>query len=205
MPELLPTGRNFYSVDIRAVPSPYAWEVGQELAESLLETHLAEENEYPETVGIVVWGTSNMWTKGDDIAEILYLLGVEPEWQEVNRRVDGLSVISLEELGRPRIDVTVRISGFFRDAFPHVIDLLDQAVNLVADLDEPPAQNYVRKHVQEDEALLLEEGMDEEQASKRSRYRIFGSKPGTYGAGILPAINQRNWESDTDLASIYVN
>lgn len=205
MPELLPTGRNFYSVDIRAVPSPFAWEVGKDLGDSLLETHLDAEDEYPESVGIVVWGTSNMRTKGDDIAEILYLLGVEPEWKEESRRVDGINVIPLEELGRPRIDVTVRISGFFRDAFPHVIDLLDRAVNRVADLDEPPEQNYVRKHVERDVAWRKEDGMDDEQAERRSRYRIFGSKPGTYGAGILPAINQRNWESDEDLASIYLN
>jgi len=205
MPELLPTGRNFYSVDIRAVPSPYAWEVGKDLADSLLETHQEDEGEYPESIGIVVWGTSNMRTKGDDIAEILYLLGVEPEWNDENRRVEGLSVIPLEELGRPRIDVTVRISGFFRDAFPHVIDLLDEAVNMVADLDEPPEQNYVRKHADRDQAKHEEGGMDPDEAERRSRYRIFGSKPGTYGAGILPAINQRNWESDDDLASVYLN
>jgi len=205
MPELLPTGRNFYSVDIRAVPSPYAWEVGQDLADSLLETHQEDEGEYPESIGIVVWGTSNMRTKGDDIAEILSLLGVEPVWNEENRRVEGLDVIPLKELGRPRIDVTVRISGFFRDAFPHVIDLLDEAVNTVADLDEPPEQNYVRKHAERDRASHEEQGMDPEEAKRRSRYRIFGSKPGTYGAGILPAINQRNWESDEDLASVYLN
>ena len=205
MPELLPTGRNFYSVDIRAVPSPYAWEVGQDLADSLLETHQEDEGEYPESIGIVVWGTSNMRTKGDDIAEIFSLLGVEPVWNEENRRVEGLDVIPPEELGRPRIDVTIRISGFFRDAFPHVIDLLDEAVNTVADLDEPLEQNYVRKHAERDRTNHEEQGMEPEKAKRRSRYRIFGSKPGTYGVGILPAINQRNWESDDDLASVYLN
>lgn len=205
MPELLPTGRNFYSVDIRAVPSPYAWEVGKDLAESLVETHRENEGEYPESIGIVVWGTSNMRTKGDDIAEILYLLGVKPEWEEENRRIDGLSVIPLEELGRPRIDVTVRISGFFRDAFPHVIDLLDQAVKMVADLDEPLEKNYVKKHVDRDRQNHREQGLSQAEASKRAKYRIFGSKPGTYGAGILPAINERNWESTEDLAAIYLD
>ncbi|MFB6310011.1 MAG: cobaltochelatase subunit CobN [Salinirussus sp.] len=205
MPELLPSGRNFYSVDMRAVPSPYAWEVGQDLATALLETHLEEDGAYPESVGIVVWGTSNMRTKGDDIAEILALLGVKPVWNEENRRVEGLEVIPLEELGRPRIDVTVRISGFFRDAFPHVIDLLDEAVNLVADRDEPPERNFVRKHTQRDRERHEAEGMDPEAAKQRSRYRIFGSKPGTYGAGILPAINQRNWDDEEDLASVYMN
>jgi cobaltochelatase CobN len=205
MPELLPTGRNFYSVDIRAVPSPYAWEVGTDLADELLATHQADEGEYPESIGIVVWGTSNMRTKGDDIAEILSLLGVRPEWNEENRRVEGLEVIPLSELGRPRIDVTVRISGFFRDAFPHVIDLLDEAVNTVAELDEPPEQNYVRKHAERDRAQHEDAGMEPEEAKRRSRYRIFGSEPGTYGAGILPTINQRNWDDDDDLASVYLN
>ncbi|WP_313692841.1 cobaltochelatase subunit CobN [Halorarum halobium] len=205
MPELLPTGRNFYSVDIRAVPSPYAWEVGTDLADSLLATHREDEGEYPESIGIVVWGTSNMRTKGDDVAEILSLLGVEPVWNDENRRVEGLNVIPLEELGRPRIDVTVRISGFFRDAFPHVVDLLDEAVNTVADLDEPPERNYVRKHAERDRTNYEAEGMDPEEAERRSRYRVFGSKPGTYGAGILPAINQRNWETDEDLAGVYLN
>lgn len=204
MPELLPTGRNFYSVDIRAVPSPYAWTVGKRLADSMLEKNLEGTGEYPESIGIVAWGTSNMRTKGDDIAEILYLLGVKPEWREENRRIDGLDVIPLDELGRPRIDVTIRISGFFRDAFPHVIELLDEAVNMVAELDEPLSRNYVRKHVEEEEKIHRDAGMEPDAASKRARYRIFGSKPGTYGAGILPAINQRNWETDEDLASVYL-
>ena len=144
---VLPTGRNFYSVDPKAIPSRLAWETGQLLADDLLARHRADTGEWPRSVGLSVWGTSAMRTSGDDIAEVLALLGVRPRWDEMSRRVVGLDAIPLAELGRPRIDVTVRISGFFRDAFPHVIAMLDDAVRLVADLDESPDDNYLRAHV----------------------------------------------------------
>ena len=134
---VLPTGRNFYSVDPKAIPSRLAYETGQAMAESLLQRHLDETGTYPPSVGLSVWGTSAMRTTGDDIAEVLALLGVVPVWDDASRRVTELEPIPLAELGRPRIDVTVRISGFFRDAFPHVLAMLDDAVRLVADLDEP--------------------------------------------------------------------
>ena len=134
---MLPTGRNFYSVDPKAIPSRLAYQTGQAMAESLLQRHLDETGDYPPSVGLSVWGTSAMRTSGDDIGEVLALLGVVPVWDAASRRVTGLEPIPLAELGRPRIDVTVRISGFFRDAFPHVVAMLDDAVRLVADLDEP--------------------------------------------------------------------
>src|SRR5262245_1990942 len=143
---VLPTGRNFYSVDPKTLPSPIAYQVGADLARALLEKYLAEEGAYPESVGIVVWGTSAMRTHGDDIGEVLALLGVRPVWQTESRRVTGIAVIPLAELGRPRIDVTLRISGFFRDAFPNLVHLVDTAVSTVADLDESVDQNFVRKH-----------------------------------------------------------
>ena len=149
---VLPTGRNFYSVDPKALPSRLSWEVGQGLADDLLRRYLEEEGRYPESVGIVVWGTAAMRTQGDDVAEILALLGVRPVWNEESRRVTGLEVIPLEELGRPRIDVTVRISGFFRDAFPNLISLLDDAFTTVANLDEPDDMNFVKKHAGEEKA-----------------------------------------------------
>ncbi|WP_433715650.1 cobaltochelatase subunit CobN [Nocardia sp. CA-084685] len=192
---VLPTGRNFYSVDPKAVPSRLAWETGQAMADSLLDRYKADHGEYPRSVGLSVWGTSAMRTSGDDIAEVLALLGVRPVWDEASRRVSTLEVISLAELGRPRIDVTVRISGFFRDAFPHVLALLDDAVRLVADLDEPAESNYVRAHAQND---LAEHG-DE----RRATTRIFGSKPGTYGAGLLQLIDSKSWRTDDDLAQVY--
>ncbi len=192
---VLPTGRNFYTVDPRAVPSRLAWQTGQAMADSLVQRYLDDEGTYPESVGLSVWGTSAMRTSGDDIAEVLALLGVRPEWDEASRRVTNLVVVPLEELGRPRIDVTVRISGFFRDAFPHVVAMLDDAVQLVAALDEPLDTNFVRAHAQAD---LAEHG-DE----RRATTRIFGSKPGSYGAGILQAVESGTWRDDADLAEVY--
>jgi len=192
---VLPTGRNFYSVDPKAVPSRLAWETGQAMAESLLARYLADHGEYPRSVGLSVWGTSAMRTSGDDIAEVFALLGVRPVWDEASRRVTSLEVISLEELGRPRVDVTVRISGFFRDAFPHVLALLDDAVRMVAAVDEPAESNYIRAHAQAD---LAEHGDD-----RRATTRIFGSKPGTYGAGLLQLIDSKSWRNDADLAEVY--
>ncbi|WP_102145115.1 cobaltochelatase subunit CobN [Mycobacterium hubeiense] len=192
---VLPTGRNFYSVDPKAVPSRLAWETGVAMADSLLERYRADYGRWPQSVGLSVWGTSAMRTAGDDIAEVLALLGVRPVWDDASRRVVNLEPISLSELGRPRIDVTVRISGFFRDAFPHVVTMLDDAVRLVAGLDEPADDNYVRAHAQAD---LAQHG-DE----RRATTRIFGSKPGTYGAGLLQLIDSRNWRDDADLAQVY--
>jgi cobaltochelatase CobN len=192
---VLPTGRNFYTVDPRAVPSRLAWQTGLAMADSLVQKYRDETGGYPESVGLSVWGTSAMRTSGDDVAEVLALLGVRPEWDEASRRVRELTAMPLEELGRPRIDVTVRISGFFRDAFPHVVAMLDDAVQLVADLDEPLDQNFVRAHAQAD---LAEHG-DE----RRSTTRIFGSKPGSYGAGILQVVESGTWRDDQDLAEVY--
>ncbi|BBX16216.1 cobaltochelatase subunit CobN [Mycolicibacterium duvalii] len=192
---VLPTGRNFYSVDPKAVPSRLAWETGVAMADSLLERYRSDYGRWPESVGLSVWGTSAMRTAGDDIAEVFALLGVRPIWDDASRRVVNLEPIPLAELGRPRIDVTVRISGFFRDAFPHVVALLDDAVQLVADLDEAAADNYVRAHTLADVA--------EHGDQRRATTRIFGSKPGTYGAGLLQLIDSRNWRDDADLAAVY--
>lgn len=192
---VLPTGRNFYSVDPKAVPSRLAWETGQALADSLLARYRDDNGDWPESVGLSLWGTSAMRTSGDDVAEALALLGVRPVWDDASRRVTGLEAVPPEELGRPRIDVTLRISGFFRDAFPHVIGLLDDAVRLVAGLDEPADRNYVRAHAQADLAAHGDE--------RRATTRIFGSRPGTYGAGLLQLIDSRDWRTDADLAEVY--
>ena len=204
MANILPTGRNFYSVDPKTIPSPAAWETGKQLAQSLLDKYLDEEGAYPEMVGLVVWGTSAMRTHGDDIAQILHLMGIRPKWQAESRRVLGIEAIPLSELGRPRIDVTVRISGFFRDAFPNLINLLDQAVELAASLDESPEYNYIVKHLREDLSRPKESFQQTEPGQRnQSLYRIFGSKPGTYGAGILTVLDERNWETVQDLAEVY--
>ncbi|MGH3191750.1 MAG: cobaltochelatase subunit CobN, partial [Streptosporangiaceae bacterium] len=192
---VLPTGRNFYSVDPKAIPSRTSFETGLALADSLLARHLADEGEYPRCVGLTVWGTSAMRTQGDDIAEVLALIGCRPEWDDASRRVTGFAVVPPAELGRPRIDVTLRISGFFRDAFPHVIALLDDAIGAVAALDEPPESNYLRAHALADRARHGD--------WRRATTRIFGSPPGAYGAGLLPLIDARNWRDDADLAEVY--
>jgi cobaltochelatase CobN len=182
---VLPTGRNFYSVDPKGIPSPLAWEVGRKLADRLVERHLDETGEHPTTVGLVLWGTAAMRTSGDDAAEALALLGVRPAWDDQSQRITGLDVIPLAELGRPRIDVTLRISGFFRDAFPHVIALLDEAVELVADLAESPDQNPIA-------------------AAGTDDARIWGPPPGGYGSGILPVLEQGSWRTQADLAEVYL-
>ncbi|PVB19270.1 cobaltochelatase subunit CobN [Mycobacteroides abscessus] len=192
---VLPTGRNFYSVDPKAVPSKLAWETGQAMADSLLDRYRSDYGDWPRSVGLSIWGTSAMRTSGDDIAEVLALLGVRPVWDDASRRVVSLEAIPLAELGRPRIDVTVRISGFFRDAFPHVVTMLDDAVALAAGLDEPAAQNYLRAHAETDRA--------EHGDWRRATMRIFGSKPGTYGAGLLQLIDSQNWRNDSDLEQVY--
>ncbi|GLZ07761.1 cobaltochelatase subunit CobN [Actinomadura sp. NBRC 104412] len=192
---VLPTGRNFYSVDPKAIPSRNAWEVGVALADSLIARHLADTGEYPSSVGLTVWGTSAMRTQGDDIAEVLALIGCRPVWDDASRRVTGFEIVPAAELGRPRIDVTLRVSGFFRDAFPHVIALLDDAISAVADLDEPADANHLRRHALQDHAAHGD--------WRRATSRIFGSKPGAYGAGLLPLIDARNWRDDRDLAEVY--
>ncbi|WP_395104033.1 cobaltochelatase subunit CobN [Actinomadura sp. SCN-SB] len=192
---VLPTGRNFYSVDPKAIPSRNAWEVGVALADSLIARHLADTGEYPSSVGLTVWGTSAMRTQGDDIAEVLALIGCRPVWDDASRRVTGFEIVPAAELGRPRIDVTLRVSGFFRDAFPHVIALLDDAISAVAGLDEPADANHLRRHALQDHAAHGD--------WRRATSRIFGSKPGAYGAGLLPLIDARNWRDDRDLAEVY--
>jgi cobaltochelatase CobN len=204
MADILPTGRNFYSVDPQAIPSQAAWKVGVALGDALLSRYLEEEGRYPESLGIVIWGSPTMRTKGDDIAEVLYLMGVRPVWEEKSGRVKGVELISMEELQRPRVDVMLRISGFFRDAFPNIVHLIDQAVEIVAGLNEAPDQNFLAKHVAAEILEKTAAGMEPEQAKIEARYRIFGCRPGAYGAGVSDAIDSKNWRDEKDLAEIYV-
>ncbi|MEH1888396.1 MAG: cobaltochelatase subunit CobN [Nostoc sp.] len=204
-PEVLPTGRNFYSVDIRAIPTETAWDIGRKAAETLVEYYTQEHGEYPKTLGLSMWGTATMRTGGDDIAEALALLGVQPVWDGAARRVVDFEILPLAILGRPRVDVTLRISGFFRDAFPNLIDLFAQAVSAVADLDEPPEQNPLADAVRQETDLWTKQGLTLEAAVVRSRYRIFGSRPGAYGAGLQGLIESQNWTDDQDLARAYIN
>ncbi|MFM2304425.1 MAG: hypothetical protein RLZZ135_1837 [Cyanobacteriota bacterium] len=204
-PEVLPTGRNFYSVDIRAVPTETAWCLGRKAAEVLVDRYTQDNGEYPQTLGISIWGTSTMRTGGDDIAQALALIGVQPVWDGVSRRVVDFEILPLSILGRPRVDVTLRISGFFRDAFPNLIDLFDSAVKAVAALNEPPDRNPLAAQMQQEKVKWLEQGVEIAEAETRSQYRIFGSKPGAYGAGLQGLIESQNWETEADLAQAYIN
>ncbi|WP_088891722.1 cobaltochelatase subunit CobN [Leptolyngbya ohadii] len=204
-PEVLPTGRNFYSVDIRAIPTMTAWDVGRKAAENLIEQYAQEQGEYPRTLALSIWGTSTMRTGGDDFAEALALLGVQPVWEGSSGRVIDFEILPLSVLGRPRVDVTLRISGFFRDAFPNLIDLFQQAIVAVAALDEPLEQNPLASQVQQDSQNWQQAGLSAEQATDRAQYRIFGSKPGAYGAGLQGLIDAQNWTDDSDLARAYLN
>ncbi|NJN31868.1 MAG: hypothetical protein HC824_16645 [Synechococcales cyanobacterium RM1_1_8] len=203
--DVLPTGRNFYSVDIRGLPTETAWDLGRKAADAVIERYCQDEGDYPQTLALSMWGTATMRTGGDDMAEALALMGVQPVWDGPSRRVVDFEVLPLSLLGRPRVDVTLRISGFFRDAFPNLIDLFDQAVAAVSALDEPAGQNPLAARVQAETADWVEQGLDEEEAGRRSRYRIFGSKPGAYGAGLQGLIEAQNWTSDADLAQAYIN
>jgi cobaltochelatase CobN len=203
--DVLPTGRNFYSVDIRGIPTETAYEVGRKAADAVIERYTQENGEYPQNLAISVWGTSTMRTGGDDIAQILALLGVRPVWEGVSRRVVDFEVIPVSVLGRPRVDVTVRVSGFFRDAFPNLLDLLYQAISFVANLDEEKELNPLALQVNKDREFWLNQGLTKEQADIRAKHRIFGSKPGAYGAGLQGLIEAQNWQNDADLARAYLN
>ena len=203
-PDVLPTGKNFYSVDTRTVPTPAAWTLGWKSATLMIERYMQDHGAWPKTMALSAWGTSNMRTGGDDIAQALALMGVKPTWDAASRRVTGFEMLPASVLGRPRVDVTLRISGFFRDAFPALIDLFDSAVRAVADVDEPEDQNPVRACIAAEVAALIDDGVPEDEARRRSGYRVFGSKPGAYGAGLQALIDERGWQTDADLAKAYV-
>ena len=202
--DVLPTGRNFYSVDNRTVPTPAAWLLGWKSAGLLIAHHRQTHGNWPRSVVLSAWGTSNMRTGGEDIAQALALMGVRPQWDNASRRVTGFEILPLDILDRPRVDVTLRISGFFRDAFPAQIDLFDSAVRAVAALDEGEKENPLAARTKSEHTRLLAEGVEETVAAKRAGYRIFGSKPGAYGAGLQALIDERGWESEDDLARAYI-
>ncbi|MBZ8132581.1 cobaltochelatase subunit CobN [Afifella sp. IM 167] len=202
--DCLPTGRNFYSVDVRGVPTRAAYALGRRSADLLAERYYADEGEWPAAMALTVWGTSNMRTGGDDIAQALALLGVKPQWEPASGRVTGIEVIPLSELMRPRIDVTLRISGLFRDAFPHQIDLFHQAVLAVAERDEPADANPVAARIREESGRLQADGLSQEEARRAAAFRVFGSRPGAYGAGLQALIDEGIWEKRGDLASAFL-
>ena len=201
--DLLPTGRNFYTLDPRKIPAKSAWAVGREVAEGTLERHHSEAGEYPEEIGVVAWGTPTVRTRGETIAQVLALMGVEPVWTDAGR-IDDVEPIALEELGRPRIDATTRVSGLFRDAFPQAAGVVHDAVEAVVDLEEPHDMNYVKKHIEEEAEELEAEGLEPEAAREAAIPRVFTTRPGGYGAGTNKAVDEGNWEDRSDLAEVYV-
>ncbi|PTS82437.1 cobaltochelatase subunit CobN [Pseudomonas sp. HMWF032] len=203
--DVLPTGRNFYSVDVRNLPTPTAWRIGVQAADRLLERHLQDHGDHLRQLGLSMWGTATMRTGGDDMAQALALLGVRPLWQAGSQRVERFEVLPLAQLGRPRVDVTLRVSGFFRDAFSNLIRLFDDAVQAVVDLDEPEDMNPLSARVWRESLTLQDRGLDEHEARKQAGWRVFGSKPGAYGAGVQNAIEERLWQTREDLAEVYLN
>ena len=199
--DLLPTARNFYTLDPRKVPAKSAWNVGQEVADGIAERHYEEVGAYPEEVGVVAWGTPTVRTRGETIAQVLALMGVEPEWTDAGR-IDGVTPIPLDELDRPRIDVTTRVSGLFRDAFSQAAGVVHDAVDAVIELDEPHEMNYVKKHVKDQAERLSKRDIDNPE--KAAKHRVFTTRPGGYGAGTNKAVDEGNWDDRSDLADVYV-
>ncbi|MGH7031433.1 MAG: cobaltochelatase subunit CobN, partial [Stellaceae bacterium] len=204
-PEVLPTGRNFYSLDTRAVPTQAAWQLGWKSAALLVERHAQEHGVYPARVALSAWGTANMRTGGDDVAQALALMGVQPVWERASGRVTGFEIMPASVLDRPRVDVTLRVSGFFRDAFPGLIDLVDSAARAVAALDEPAAVNPLAARFLADCRALEVRGVAPAEAARRAGYRVFGSKPAGYGAGLQALVDAGSWDAETDLADAWLD
>ncbi|PZA11303.1 cobaltochelatase subunit CobN [Rhodopseudomonas palustris] len=203
-PDVLPTGRNFFAVDVRAVPTPSAWRIGQLGAERLIESYWQEAGEWPRSIALSAWGTANMRTGGDDVAQALALIGARPTWEDATGRVTGFAIVPLSELRRPRVDVTFRVSGLFRDAFPMQMDLIASAVAAVAALDEPADANPIAAQVRARSEQLVRAGVDPELATKQAGARVFGARPGAYGAGLQAMIDDGGWDSRGDLAGAYL-
>jgi len=206
-PDVLPTGRNFYSVDTRAVPTPTAYAMGAAAAERVIERHLQDHGEMPRAIGLSVWGTSTMRTGGEDIGQAFALLGVRPKWAEGSARVVDIEVLPMAIKNRPRVDVTLRVSGFFRDAFPNVIDLFDTAVRAVAaiaEADEPDDVNPIRARVQREAAEAQAKGLSADDAQRQASWRVFGPRPGGYGAGLQELMASGRWQDGADLAQAYL-
>ena len=187
--EVLPTGKNFYSIDTRTLPTESAWFVGNQSAEQILDLYKQDNGTDLKSIAISVWATSTMRNGGEDICQILSLLGVKPIWDGPSRRISDLEIIPLTVLGRPRVDVLIRISGMFRDSFPELIKLISRAINLISNLNEDLNNNPLAH----------------KKRNNKSTDRIFGSAPGCYGAGLQDLISNSSWENTNDLAEVYIS
>ena len=198
--DVLPSGRNFYSLDPQRIPSPAAWETGKILADKTIEKYQQEAGRQPENIAFYWQCTDIMWSDGEGMAQMLYLLGVKPIWRN-NGRVKGFEIISLPDLGRPRIDITVRVSGITRDNFPGAISLLDEAVQVVGALNEHVEMNFVKKHMME---KLGDKADPTPEDLRKASYRIFASMPGTYQAGTQLAVYAAAWKTQKDLSDVFL-
>jgi cobaltochelatase CobN len=201
--EILPTGRNFYAVDPTTLPTPAAWKVGVETAEKLIKYYLEKHGRYPESIGQVLWSIDGYKADGEQLAQILYLVGVKPVWRP-DGSVKELEVIPLDELRRPRIDCVINMSGIVRDTLPNYVYLIDEAITKVAALDEPPDMNYVRKHYIEHLSKLVEMGKNAAEAQDLALSRVFCAPPGAYGVGVNLAVEASAWKNDEDLAKTWI-
>jgi cobaltochelatase CobN len=201
--DVLPTGRNFYAIDPRAIPTQTSWNCGKRLAERLLERYRQDQGEYPRKIALVIWGTSNMRTGGDDIAQALWLWGCEPVWEESSGRVVDFRILPLSLLGRPRVDLLLRVSGLFRDAFGDTLRLLATVPKRLAQQDEPPEMNPIRASWLQEREILAGRGLDPGEASRRATLRVFSSGFGSYGTGLLPLIDAGNWATTEDLTEVF--
>jgi magnesium chelatase subunit H len=195
-PAILPTGRNTHAVNPYMVPSPVAFERARPVAGALLDRHLSATGTYPETIAMVLWGIDNIKTEGEAVAQALWLLGVKPRRDALNRATD-VEVIPLEELGRPRIDVVMTVSGIFRDLFGTTMGLLDLAVRRVAQLDEPEDFNFVRKHINE-QIATSDFSFDE------AVVRVFSNAAGNYGTNVNFMVLESQWEDSQELGDLFV-
>ncbi len=202
--KILPTGRNFYSIDPDGIPWSSSWEIGRRMADQMAEKYVESNGAYPRSVGVVVWATDTMRTGGDDISYVLWLMGLRPVWSEYGGRVMGLDVVPLEELGRPRVDVTLRISGLFRDAFPNLVAMIDEGARTIANLDESDEENAMAANLRKDVLEAVLSGIPEDEARRDAQIRVFGDAPGQYGCGVNTLITNGKWKTAEDLGESYI-
>lgn len=200
--DILPTGRNLYNVDPTRIPTPAAVRVGVKLADALIERYKKEEGGFPKTVGMVWFASDIMRSDGEQIGQILHLIGAKPRWK-ANGQINGFEIIPIKELGRPRIDVNIRVSGITRDCFPDAVRYIDEAICAVALLNEDREDNFIRKHILEQ---ADQKGLDASDKNdfRRLSFRVFSAQPGVYKAGVNLAVYASAWKTDQDLADVYL-
>ena len=196
-PGVLPSGKNIHALDPQSIPTTAAVAAAKGVVDKLIERQKEEQGDWPETIACVLWGTDNIKTYGESLAQILWFVGVKPKSDSVGR-VNKLELITLEELGRPRIDVVVNCSGVFRDLFINQMALIDQAVKMAAEADEPLGDNFVRKHA-------LEQAEAEGTSIREAACRVFSNASGSYSSNVNLAVENSTWEQEGELQEMYLS